>query len=328
MPRNPDKGIPRLQPWEEVKTETISSAVPVASARAGEQIRAVRAWAWIALPCALAAALVLYQLATRSLWLDEAASVSIASQHGHALWHAIAHDGGNMIGYYLFLHVLIGAFGDAAAVIRVPSAIATVATVALVCLIARRMLDRRGVLAAGLLTAVSLPLVFWGQDARAYAPMMTFIAASFLALIVLVDGDPGSTRSRKRWAWTAYVASTVIAAYMSYAAALIVPAQVLVLVWRRDRARLVLSAIAVIAACCVPLVVLAERRGSGQLFWVAAPTLKGVGQMARWLTSAGMPPNFHPTATTVPLLVLTLGRAGAPSRSLEPRAADGRGSCC
>ena len=62
----------------------------------------------------LAIALCLYELTTRSLWLDEAATVAIASQHGSALWHAMTHDGGNMLGYYALLHVLIGWFGDGA----------------------------------------------------------------------------------------------------------------------------------------------------------------------------------------------------------------------
>jgi mannosyltransferase len=286
-------------------TETLPSTVRVAPSRPPQQARNARGrpWAWIVVPCVLAAALVLYDLATRSLWLDEAASVSISSRHGAALWHAIAHDGGNMIGYYLVLHVLIGAFGDAAAVIRMPSVLATVVSVALVGLIARRMRDDRAALAAGLLSAVSLPLVFWGQDARAYALMITFICGSFLAFIALVDG------SRSRLAWAAYVACTVLAAYMSFVALLVVPAQVLAWLWRADRARgmrTVLSAVAAIAACCSPLLVLAERRGSSQLFWVPPPNLKGIGQTARWLTSAGMPPNFHPAAATVPALVVSL----------------------
>jgi mannosyltransferase len=277
-------------------TETI----PVAPVRASEQIRSAQARAWIVVPCALALGLVLYQLDVRSLWLDEAATVSIASQHGAALWHAIGHDGGNMLGYYLLLHVLIGLFGDAAAVIRLPSALATVGTVALVGLIGLRMSDRRVAFGAALLSAVSLPLVFWGQDARAYAPMMMFIAGSFLAFILLASG------SRSRWVWAAYVGCTVLAAYMSFVALLVVPAQLLALVWRRQHARAVLSGVGVSAVCCVPLLVLAARRGSGQLFWVPPPNLRGLDQMGRWLTSAGMPPNFHPTATAIPLLVLTL----------------------
>jgi mannosyltransferase len=283
-------------------TETIESPAAVAAPRSAAAVWVARASAsaWIVLPCVLAGGLALYQLEVRSLWLDEAATVSIASQHGSALWHAISHDGGNMLGYYLLLHVLIGAFGDAVAVIRLPSVLATVATVALVGLVARRMLDRRGAFAAGLLCAVSLPLVFWGQDARAYALMTMFIAGSFLAFMVLAEG------SRSRWAWVAYVGCTVLAAYMSFVALLVVPAQLLALVGRRSRARAVLSGVALIAVCCVPLLVLASRRGSGQLFWVPPPNLRGLDQMARWLTSAGMPPNFHATATTIVLLVLTV----------------------
>ena len=62
----------------------------------------------LALPAMVAIALCLYELTTRSLWLDEAATVAIASQHGSAFWHASAHDGGNMLGYYALLYVLIG----------------------------------------------------------------------------------------------------------------------------------------------------------------------------------------------------------------------------
>jgi mannosyltransferase len=282
-------------------TETIESPATVAPPPSAAEVWVARAsaWAWIVVPCALAAGLVLYQLELRSLWLDEAATVSIASQHGAALWHAIGHDGGNMLGYYLLAHVLIGAFGDAAAVIRLPSVLATVATVALVGLIGVRMSTRRVAFAAGMLCAVSLPLVFWGQDARAYALMMTFITGSFLAFIVLAE-------ERSRWAWIAYVGCTVLAAYMSFVALLVVPAQLLALVWRRSRARSVLSAVAVSAACCLPLLVLALSRGSSQLFWVPPPNLRGLGQTVRWLTSAGMPPNFHPTATSIPLLLLSL----------------------
>jgi hypothetical protein len=75
----------------------------------------------VAVPALLGAVLCLIELTTRSLWLDEAATVAIAGQHGSAFWHAAAHDGGNMLGYYALLHVLIGWFGDGAFVIRLCS---------------------------------------------------------------------------------------------------------------------------------------------------------------------------------------------------------------
>ena len=166
------------------------------------------------------------ELASRSLWLDEGATIAISTQHGSALWHAIAHDGGNMLGYYLFQHELIALFGHAPAVIRAPSALATVVTVGLVGAIGRRLFDRRVAFAAALLAAVSLPLVFWGQDARAYAPMLTFICASFLALTYVTED---AAARGVRLAWLAWAASLVLASYMSFVAVLVVPGQVLVL---------------------------------------------------------------------------------------------------
>ncbi len=260
----------------------------------------------LALPCTLAAALTLFQLSTRSLWLDEGASVAIASQHGSALWNAIGHDGGNMLVYYLLLHVLIGLFGDAAAVIRLPSVIATVSTVVIVGLLGRRLFDNRVAFAAGLLTAVSLPLVFWGQDARGYAPLITFVAASFLAFVAIAQAP--KDRPPPRVAVPAYVASIVLAAYVGFAGALVVPAQLLMLLLRpRGRARVVLGAVAAAAVLCVPLLLLAANRGSSQLFWVPRPNAKGIGQMLQWLTSAGMPPNFHPTFSGPVALVVSVG---------------------
>jgi mannosyltransferase len=258
----------------------------------------------VAVPCVLAALLSFYAITARSLWLDEAASVAIASQHGIALWHAMEHDGGNMVAYYALLHGLTGLLGHSLLVIRFCSAAAAVATVAIVCLLARRLFDDRVAFAAGLLTAVSLPLVYWAQDARSYALMIALIAGSFLSFVALVDREPGTRTPRS--VWLAYVLTTVLAAYMSFEAVLIVPAQLLSLAWARRSIRPVLSALVTAGACCLPLLVLAERRGSSQLFWVPKPNLVQLHYMGEALLSAGFEPNFHPTSTGAPLLWLTV----------------------
>lgn len=280
--------------------------------------------ALIAVPAVLGTVLVFHAITARSLWLDEAATVAIASQHGSALGAAIAHDGGNMLAYYAVMHALLGLFGHSTLVIRIPSALATAVTVAIVCLIGRRLFGRWTALAAGLLTAVSLPLVFWGQDARAYAPMMAFVAGSFLAFIGLVDRDHDSPVPK--WTWLAYVLATVLAVYMSFVAALVVPAQLLSLYRRRRRLRPVAVALVPIIVCCIPLMVLAARRGSSQLFWVPGPNLTAVQRMLEWLTSSGMEPNFHPTATGGVLLAVSIALlalvvvAAIASRSTDRRA--------
>lgn len=254
----------------------------------------------VAVPAVAAIALSLIELTTRSLWLDEAATVAIAGQHGSAFWNAAAHDGGNMLGYYALLHVVIGWFGDGAFVIRLPSVIAAGAAAGAVALLGLRLFDRRVALSAGLLTAVSLPLVFWGQDARGYAAMVALVAGSFAALAALVD-DP-----RRRGRWIAYVVLTALSVYASYVAIFALPAQLLALAWRRAAWRPVLGAIAACAVCWIPLVVLALSRGSGQLFWITRPNFKLERQVVQTLTSAGFEPNFHPVAVATPLAILTV----------------------
>jgi hypothetical protein len=258
----------------------------------------------VAIPGLVAALLAALELTSRSLWLDEAATVAIVAQHGAALWHAIAHDGGNMVGYYLLMHVLTGVFGDGAGVLRAPSVIATSATAMLVALLALRSFDRRVALSAGLLAAVSLPLIFWGQNARGYALMVAFATASFISLEAIVTTPEGAATPRASVAL--YILSAALAIYMGLIAALILAAQLAVLPFARRRARRhALLAIAAIALLCLPLALMALHRGSGQLFWV--PPLDGrvLGQAARTLTSAGMPPNFHRTASGTATLILT-----------------------
>lgn len=254
----------------------------------------------VAGPGLLAVGLCLIQIDGRSLGFDEAATVAIASEHGAALRSAIAHDGGNMSGYYVLLHWLIGAFGHGELALRLPSAIAAGVAVALTELVALRLFDRRVALSGGLLMAVSLPLVFWGQSARSYAFLVALSAGSFLAFSVLLESH------RPRASWVVYVVCTALALYASLMAALLLAAQLAVLIWWPQERRRVAVAIVGIAVCCVPLMILATRRGTGQLFWVPRPDLTSVKQVAEALTSAGLQPTIRSTSTTYALLGLTI----------------------
>ncbi len=240
------------------------------------------------------------ELNTRSLWLDEGSSFAIASQHGASLWRGIKNDGGNMLLYYLLLHVVVSLFGGAAWVMRLPSLLADAATGGLVVAIGLRLLrDRRQAVAGGLLTVISLPLLYWGQDARGYALMVALATASMLSFIILLEG------SRSRAAPAAYVLTTLAALYVGYDAGLLILVQLAALWVVRERATLVLGCLATVAALGVPLLVLALDRGSGQLFWV--PPLSGpvLGQTATTLLSAGLPPSFHHTATSLVVAIVS-----------------------
>ncbi len=259
----------------------------------------------IVLPARLSAVLCAIELGKRSLWLDEGATVGIASQHGAALWHGIAHDGGNMLAYYLLLHLIVGWFGDGSTVIRLPSLIGDAVTAAIVASLGLRLFaDRRIALSAGVLSAVSLPLVFWGQDARGYAWMAALGAGSFLALTVIVQ-RPAGVRAPPG-AVVAFGLTTVLGLYVGFDSVLLAGAQaLLVLVFFRDRAKLVLGTLAGVAVMCLPLAALAVNRGSSQLFWVPKLSPAVLGQAVTTLTSAGFSPNFHRTSTTAAEVALT-----------------------
>ena len=116
----------------------------------------------------LALALCLIDLGGRSLWLDEFHSAFLARAQGESLWHSITSDGGNMIGYYAFLHAWVLAFGWGPLALRLPSAFAA-ALVPVVFLLGRKAGGPRVGLVATLLVAVSPPLVVWAQQARGYS---------------------------------------------------------------------------------------------------------------------------------------------------------------
>ena len=261
-------------------------------------------WLVIAGPAALAAVLGLIDITGRSLGFDESASVTIAAQHGSALSSGIAHDGGNMSGYYLLLHVLVGWFGNGTWLVRLPSVLAVVATVALVSELGLRMGGRPAALASGLLCAVSLPLIFWAQSARGYALMVALVTGSFFAYAALLERVQDG---RRAWGpWLGYALCLALAAYCSFVAVLAIPAQLVLLARNRRAAGRVFAAVGVAIVCWVPLVALALRRGSGQLFWVPRPSHTLEKQVFELVTSAGLQPSFKPTAVMAVLLIVTV----------------------
>jgi mannosyltransferase len=279
-------------------------------------------WLVIVLPAVLAAGISAIGLTARSIGFDEAATVAIASQHGAALWRAIAHDGGNMSAYYLVVHGLIAVFGDGLLVVRLPSLIATAVMAGAVAGVGRRLGGRTCGLAAGLLAAVSLPAVYWAQTARAYSVMLALLCLALHAYLVLVDApdEPGAGRRPA----IAYVVLSALAAYCSLMALLVVPIELLAVARRPVARRRMAGAVAALAVLFLPLAALALARGSGQLFWVPPPSSRVDTQVLEAITSAGLEPNFHRTPTSYALIVVTLVGLGVGLVGLVWQARRGR----
>jgi hypothetical protein len=320
-------------------------------------LRARDTWARIAAsdaaaiggPALLALVLSLIGITGRSLGFDEGATWAIATQHvsGHGLGAGIAHDGGNMLGFYALEHALIKALGDSVFVMRLPSVLAGGLTAAFVAATGLRLFERRTAVLGAVLTAVTLSIVYWNQTARGYAPMLAFTCAGMLAFVALAQPPvaeagtgAGARAARRGWlAALGYAAAMVLAIYCSFVAVLVIPAQLVALVWRRHAWWRFGAALVTLVVCAIPLAVLAAARGSSQLFWVPRPDRQVEQQVLESLTGSGLQSTFHPTFLAKPgiwltvaavLLVLTLcvrarrgsgpERIGEPGRVAEPLA--------
>jgi mannosyltransferase len=159
--------------------------------------RPVRAHLVWAVPAVVTALVVGYQAGRPDPWRDEFASWSAATRTVPEIVALGRHIDGVIVPYYLFLHVWIGWFGDSVLAMRLPSIVATVATAAVVALLARRFWGDAAGLLGGLLFAVLPSTSRYAQEARGYA-----IATLFATLATLVLAR-ALNRSRW-WRWTGY----------------------------------------------------------------------------------------------------------------------------
>ncbi len=102
---------------------------------------------------------------------------------------------------------------DAPEAVRLPSFVASVATVPLVYLIGRRTLGGRASLVAAAWFALSPFMIFYGTESRSYALVTAFVVLSTLALLLALE------EGKKRW-WAVYALAAAAAVYSHYIAVL------------------------------------------------------------------------------------------------------------
>lgn len=113
---------------------------------------------------------------------------------------------------------LSASLGDAPELARLPSVLASVATVPLVYLLGVRTTGRPAGLVAAAWFALSPFQIFYGTESRSYALVTALVVLSTLALLLALD------ERRTRW-WVLYAAAAVGAVYTHYIAALVLGPQ-------------------------------------------------------------------------------------------------------
>jgi hypothetical protein len=210
--------------------------------------------------------LSLYKLGASPMWSDETASVSISVQHGHALWSAVASDGGSMSAYYLLLHTsFLAGLGQSADSVRLFSVVAFVVMVPFLYGFVRRFWGTQVAVVATGLVITNRMVLSKAQEARGYALGLLLVVVAAWLLCQAVERV-----SRPRLVGWAVVSA--LACYCLLLSPLFAVAQFASLPTLRRKARLVRStaiAVVVAAVLIVPLALMALHRGTAQIDWIA-----------------------------------------------------------
>ncbi|MFL5887247.1 MAG: glycosyltransferase family 39 protein [Thermoleophilaceae bacterium] len=213
----------------------------------------------------LAAALRFSTLGVQSFWLDEAYTRLIAKLALGDVWHQIKTSEGTPPLYYYLAYASRHVSGASEVGLRSLSAVIGTLTVPAAFYAARELVSRRAGLVCALLVAVNPWLIWYSQEARAYALL---VLVSTVALVFFARAArTGSRRDVVLWAVVAAVA--VCSHY--FAVFTIAPeAAWLLYVWQRERRPLrpLLFGFAGVAVVCGALVPLArdQRHGDRQAF--------------------------------------------------------------
>jgi mannosyltransferase len=263
-----------------------------------------RDWAFLALFAAVAAALCLYKLDERSIWLDEAVALRIAQTPD---LRALLSDGGNMAAYYLFLKGWLGlGLGQSEWVARFPSVMFSAVGSALLYLLARRLFDRRVAFVAALLLTVNSSFVRYGQEARSYALELMIVTAGWLVLSVALE------RRTVRW-FLLWGLLSAVAVATHLLAVLIVAAQLASLLLLRLSKfpwKALLAGLGVAAFASAPVLVVAARTGNVHIAWIPPMSIKAVRQVLLFLGGNNFEPSSDWWPQTISVLVLAILAVG------------------
>ncbi|HEY1449335.1 MAG TPA: glycosyltransferase family 39 protein [Solirubrobacteraceae bacterium] len=237
----------------------VAAAEPRATTRTG---RDLPPWWPLAVLIALAAVLRLATLTEQSFWYDEAFTPVHVLHNGlGATLHSIVHSENTPPLWYVLAWVDVRLFGDGALALRLPSALAGIATVPVVWAIGSELAGRRTALIVAALVAVNPLFAWYSQEARAYGLFVLFSALAMLCFVRLLH-EP--TRNRA----LAFALSGALALLTHYFAVFLLLPMALLLLREKASRRSVLPALGVIALVGLALLPLISAQGGHGTQWI------------------------------------------------------------
>ncbi|MEV0664773.1 glycosyltransferase family 39 protein [Actinomadura luteofluorescens] len=259
---------------------------------------------------ALTLAVALVGIGGPSLWLDEAATISMTTRSYGDMLRVFPHLDLVHALYYMIMKPWVAAFGTGALALRLPGALAMAAAAAGVAVIGRRCLGPAAGLAAGLAWAAGPQTSRWAQEARSYAMTAAVAVLATYLLVRALDRD-----ERRRWPWFAgYAPAVAVLGFLHLDGALLLAAHGATVLLTRPKAGVWLRWLASAAVAAAPLVVLAlaAQDQKRQVKWLPRPSWDVAWTQLQFLT--GDRALVAPVVTLALLGVVAsmLGRASRP----------------
>ena len=222
-------------------------------------------WWGAAAAAATTLLLGLYHLGSRSLWGDEAFSVTLARQPLGEFWRVVSQSQANMSLYYVVLRAWTLA-GDGEATVRLLSLVAAVAAVVVLYRVGAQLFNPLIGTIGALLLAVNGFFLRYAQEARSYA-LVTLLTAVATLLFVAVEERPD-----RRGSALGYVVVGALALYAHFFAVFVLAGHVLALAVAGRRLVPQVIRLAGIALLTAPLWFFAVFRDAGQISHLTRPT--------------------------------------------------------
>jgi 4-amino-4-deoxy-L-arabinose transferase-like glycosyltransferase len=211
----------------------------------------------------LAATVRFVGLGHQGFWFDEADTVSILHTSLGGVLGRVPRWETTPPVYFILAWLWTHVFGDGEAGLRSLSALAGTLTVPIGYAVGKQLLSRRvGVIVAALVACNPL-LVWYSQEARAYALLVLFTSIALLAFVHL------RTSATYRWTITWAIAAALAMATHYYAAVAIVPEAIWLLAHHRRRRQIRIAVVAIVV-WGLPMALLAVRqlRNIGLNNWI------------------------------------------------------------
>ena len=280
------------------------------------------AWWPLAALVLLAALLRLPTLARQSFWYDEAfTAVHVFHPSLAATLKAMVKSENSPPLWYLIAWADVRVLGDGAFALRLPSALAGIATVPVAWEIGRQLAGRRAALIAAALVAVNPLFVWYSQEARVYA---LFVFTLALATLCFLRALAQPTRGRM----AAFAVSGALALLTHYFSVFMLVPMALWLLRERTRRRAAAGAVAALATVGLALIpLIASQGGHGTQWighWALSSRLEAIPQY--YLTGASGAPLGHGVELLIALPVLAGAALGAYALRGDSRARDRAGA--